>query len=105
METFAQVASTGTDSVKIQDHEILSPFVEPSTAKTFVDCGFTRLYSRDALSNSTGSFFFEYERELLPKVHDLSTLICEVTTSIVRVEGNEERPVEPETWRERRQRQ
>ena len=94
METFAQVASTGTDSVKIQDHEILSPFVEPSTAKTFVDCGFTRLYSRDALSNSTGSFFFEYERELLPKVHDLSTLICEVTTSIVRVEGNEERPVE-----------
>lgn len=94
METFAKVASTGTDSVKIENHEILSPFVEPGTSKTFVDCGFTRLYSRDALSNSTGSYFFEYERELLPKVHDLSTIMCEVTTSIVKMEGDEERPVE-----------
>lgn len=93
MEAFSKVASTGTDSVKIEEHETLSPFVEPSESKTFVECGFTRLYSRDALSNSTGSYFFEYEREMLPKVHDLSCLICELTTCIVKVEDGEEKPV------------
>ena len=96
MESFSEVASTGTNSVKIQDNEILSPFVEPSTQDTFFNTGFTRLYSRDAISNSTGSYLFEYERELLPKVHDLSSLICEVYTSIVKVENGVELPITKE---------
>ena len=57
MEAFSKVVSTGTESTQFEDQEILAPFIEPVESKTFWDCGFTRLYSRDALSNSTGSYF------------------------------------------------
>ena len=93
METFSQVVSTGTESTEFEERDILAPFIEPVESRTFWDTGYTRLYSRDALSNSTGSYFFEYERELMPKVHDLSCLICEVTSCIVKMEGGREVPV------------
>ena len=67
METFADVATTGTDSVQLAFHEQIAPFAEPATNDQYMSFGMTRFYSQDSLSNSTGRYRFEYKPEFPSK--------------------------------------
>lgn len=95
MEALAELCSTGTDALRLQRNAVLSPFYEPTFNDDFTSTGFTRLYSKDATSNSTGSYYFHYDAELLPKVHDLSKLYCKVESSLVKIINGKEVAVLP----------
>jgi hypothetical protein len=85
MESLAEVVSGSTDSISAANTDTLQPFTAPPTNDLFIDTGYTKLFARDLISNSSGTYFFHMEAEKLPKLIDLSKLLCEVTFSVVKV--------------------
>jgi hypothetical protein len=90
MQSLAEVVNASADSVTIANHDTLEPFTAPPTNDLFIDTGYTKLFARDLISNSSGTYYFEMAAEKLPKIIDLSKLLCEVSFSVVKVVGGRE---------------
>jgi hypothetical protein len=90
MQSLAEVVNASADSVTAANNDTLEPFTAPPTNDLFIDTGYTKLFARDLINNSSGTYYFEMAAEKLPKIVDLSKLLCEVSFSVVKVVGGKE---------------
>lgn len=90
METLAEVFNSGADSVTAANQDVLDPFTSPATNDMFIGAGYSQLFSRDLITNSSGTYFFMMEASKMPKVIDLRNLACEVTFQVVKVVDGKE---------------